>query len=399
MLIQWYCSNRALPPQKLYTEYKKYRRKYEESYTIAFTINNFREIVNVYGYNVAVTMADTFIQLIRKYFPDGLIGTMVSGDFILVTNQSITEINQFFGKFMNDLMEKYKTGQIPVEIKFRSGLSRNDSGNAEDDLRRPVIAMLYQRSESIYVQYYSDNLEEESKEQYKYIEKLDNLMKNKKAKNIAVDIIDVSSGNSKLKELRMVDSNNKEIFTKYNIPLIEKYGIGNKMVIYNLEYILDDYEIDENNIYMINVNFSIIYKNQYLFLNLLKTTAAKKNIPTDHICLNINYDRADANTMALIYITRELKNAGFLLCLQRCGLLNAGYSLVISSAIEVDYVKISIDELIKSMNEKRLKIMLQYFINMYLELGITPIFTNVSTQGQIDFIKSVSSRCLIRKKQ
>lgn len=398
MLIQRYSSNKALTPEKFYSEYKKFCHKYPESYTVTFTIINFRKIIDLYGYSMAINTADIFVEIIKEYFPDDLIGSMIEGDFILVTKQSLTEIDRFFKDLINNLANKYIEGEIPVEIRFRSGLSKNDGKDINEDLQKPVIAMFYERSESIYVQYYCNNIEEDKKKQYKYIKHIDELIKQKKIKSVAVDIYDAENNATNLKELRMVDDDEKEIFSKNNIPIIIKYDLVNRLNIYNLEYIFNQFNINKEYIYVININFSIIYKNHYSFLTSLKEAADRNNIAYDHICFSINYDHYRDSTMSLIYITRELKEAGFRLCIQNCGLLSSGYSLVVSAAMEIDYVKVDSDVLIKAMNERRLQVMLKSFIEMYIELDVIPIFTNVSTEGQIEFIKNLSPQCLIRKR-
>ena len=63
--------------------------------------------------------------------------------------------------------------------------------------------------------------------------------------------------------------------------------------------------------------------------------------------------------------------------------------------ITFEYVNVYRKLLIKAMNEKRYKIVLDRIINLLLDLGITPIFVNVEKPSEVKFIKEMSDKCLI----
>ena len=68
----------------------------------------------------------------------------------------------------------------------------------------------------------------------------------------------------------------------------------------------------------------------------------------------------------------------------------------IVSVTDIDYVNIHKKVLVKAINEKKYNTVLEYVIKLLLDLNITPIFVNVESLAEVEFIKNISDKCLIR---
>jgi len=200
-----------------------------------------------------------------------------------------------------------------------------------------------------------------------------------------------------MNEVRLIDVNGKELFESTRKNLIEKYQRRYKLDQYYLDIIFENKKVQYQYPIMVNVNFTTIFMKQYQFLNEIKEKIDKYNIKTDKICFNIDYQDYNGKLTNLLYETRKIKNEGFALCVQSLGILEKCNSPAIAASIEVDYIRVGKDTLIKAMNEKRLHIILKSLIAMYIELGIIPIFTDIDSDYQIEYIRKLNSRCLFRK--
>lgn len=400
MITRWYHSSNSsnvLTPKQLNYEYNKYIRTHQNSYVLAIRITNFRDIVATCFYGKTRETIDEFIKTIREYYKDSLIGSVVDGDFVVITDQSINEVGQFFKKLITELHQKYMDNIFPMEIKFLCGISLNSNLGINEDIRRATVAMLYPRSPSIYVQYYTEELDEELKKQNEAIQKIDRLMKEKE---ISYHKLAIQTVNDEIKmfEIRMLEDYEHDLYQSKNLPLFKKYCRFTKLDTYMMNTLLETIEMDPNTCYVLNFSFLSIYLNYYTFLKKLKELIEDKGLSTEQVCININYTNYQDSLTELLYVTREIQSYGFKIGLQYFGILEQSYSLTVAAAIEVDYIKVGKDVLIKAMNEERLCTMLQYFVKMYLELGITPIFTDVESEYQKKFIEDISTECLIRWK-
>ncbi len=400
MITRWYHSSNSsnvLTPKQLNYEYNKYIRTHQNSYVLAIRITNFRDIVATCFYGKTRETIDEFIKTIREYYKDSLIGSVVDGDFVVITDQSINEVGQFFKKLITELHQKYMDNIFPMEIKFLCGISLNSNLGINEDIRRATVAMLYPRSPSIYVQYYTEELDEELKKQNEAIQKIDRLMKEKE---ISYHKLAIQTVNDEIKmfEIRMLEDYEHDLYQSKNLPLFKKYCRFTKLDTYMMNTLLETIEMDPNTCYVLNFSFLSIYLNYYTFLKKLKELIEDKGLSTEQVCININYTNYQDSLTELLYVTREIQSYGFKIGLQYFGILEQSYSLTVAAAIEVDYIKVGKDVLIKAMNEERLCTMLQYFVKMYLELGITPIFTDVESEYQKKFIEDISTKCLIRWK-
>lgn len=400
MITRWYQSSKSsnvLTPKNLQLEYENYLNVHDESYVLALTITNFRDIVATCLYGKAKEIIKEFIETLKVYFPDSLIGSVVDGDFVVITNESIQEIDHFFKGFIHDIHQKYMDNVFPIEIKFQCGVLFDVSKNINEDIRRATVAMLYPRSKSIYVQYYSEEIDLELQKQNEKMQKIDDMLHEKRVAYHPIEITDLDN-NHQMTEIRMMKENGEDLYCPQTILLFKKFCRFTKLDSYMMNYLLEKVTFHSNEFYILNFSFLSIYFNYYSFLKNLKELIEGKGLNASQFCINIDYVNYEDNLTGLLYVTREIQSYGFKVCLQEFGILEKSYSLMIAASIEVDYIKVGKNVLIKAMNEERLALMLRHFIAMYLELGIIPIFTDVESEYQKEFIKNISNRCLIRFK-
>lgn len=401
MITRWYRSSnnsRVLTPEQLKEEYNKYIKNHENSYVLALSITNFRDIVATCFYDKTKDTIDEFIKTIHKYYKDALIGSVVDGDFVVITDESSLCVSQFLRNLIRDFHQKYMDDIFPVEIKFRCGISYNSDDDVNEEIRKATVAMLYPRPDSIYVQYYSEEMDKKLKEQNELIQRID---KKIKEKEISYHELIIEDFNQKVKfhEIRMLQDENQDLYQAQNIPLLKKYDRFTKMDSYFLNDLLPKLDLKKDEYYLLNFSFSSIYNNYYSFLKKLKEKIEEKGLSTKQICINLDYDGYEDSLIGLLYVTREIQSYGFKLCLDEFGILEKSYSLMIISAVHLDYIKVGKKVFMKAMNEIRLSTMLESFIKLYLELGITPIFIDVETDYQKQFIQNISDQCFIRWKK
>lgn len=387
-----------LTPKEFIRKSQEYLQDNTDVFAVAIEITNLKEIIDTFGYDIASSTLMLFKKLLYRNFKGAIIAAMFKGEYIIFTDKDASYINEFFKKLQERLEEYFNKGKLPILVEFHSGLVKADQ-NVKNSWRKATIAMNYKKCDTVYMRYYRPEMEQELSDCEKYIEQLDQLLKEKQVDYRLLDIIDVVTNNVMMKEVRLIDKHHHDIFDNCQYQIIQKYKRTNKIDDYNMDHVFREVIGKDDRIYAFNIDYNTIHQNQYRTLNKLKCCLNKYHCPPERLCLIIDYSKYHDDLLSLLYITREIKKTGVKLCLQRLGLMEQSYSSIISASLPVDFIKVNQRTLIKAMNEKRVHIMLEHFVAMYAELDIHLIFTDVSSQEQIDYIKALPGRCYIRLKQ
>lgn len=395
MGTNWY-ENTVLNPQELYDKCLTYQNKHLETYSIAFDIINYHKIVTTSNYDCAKKVVSIFCAELKKSFPDSLVGKLIDGNYIVITKYSSYEIDDAITKLYYKIKVLYQKGKLPMNIDFHSGIAKNIT-SCDQNLKNAITAMLYPKNDSVYIQYYRLEMDSEREKEEDFIKQIDSWIENKQIGLKMAEIKKVDTLETVMNEIRLIDIDGNELFERPKKSLIHKYQRDYKIDQYYLTNYFENVKFENQCPIMINFNFTTIFMKQYEFFKEVKEKMARYHLRPNQIFFNIDYHGYHGQLMNLLYETRKIKSEGFGLCIQSLGILEKCNSPAIAASIEVDYIKVGKDTLIKAMNERRLHIILKSFIEMYLELGITPIFTNVDSQYQIDYIRKLNPNCLFRQ--
>lgn len=148
--------------------------------------------------------------------------------------------------------------------------------------------------------------------------------------------------------------------------------------------------------YIININFLTIISHEYSFLEELSKKIEKYNLNPNKICISIDSFDISHSIDRIIDNIAGLKKLGFKIAIQGISFDNKVCTIPLIAKLNIDYVKLNRDVLKRAMSDTKVKIVLMYIVKMLLSLSIKPLFVNVETIEEVEFLESIDSRCLLK---
>jgi len=133
--------NTVLDPQELYDKCLIYQKQHQETYSIAFDIINYHEIVTACNYDRAKKVIDIFCTELKKLFPNSLMGKLIDGNYIVITSYSSYEIDDAIYKLHHKIEALHQNGKLSMNIRFHSGIAKNIL-ECEQNLKNAVLNCL-----------------------------------------------------------------------------------------------------------------------------------------------------------------------------------------------------------------------------------------------------------------
>ena len=146
---------------------------------------------------------------------------------------------------------------------------------------------------------------------------------------------------------------------------------------------------------MITIYHDTLLSRECNFVNYIKNLK-KENYNLENIILSINVSGYNDSIYKLVDAIIELKNIGIDICIDNLDFGERDIILSLISVIDIDYVNINKKSLVKAMNEKKYKKVLESIIKLLIDLDVVPIFVNVDSDSEVKFVKKINNKSLIR---
>jgi diguanylate cyclase (GGDEF)-like protein len=381
----------------LLENYNQYISSNDNTYTIAIDFRHLKYINDNFGHAVGDSCITIFSDLVKSYFKNSLLARRSGDEFIIITNHEPEIIEEKIKNIHNNIIDYYNKGEIPVAFQFNCGIKKCDS-DLKETIYKADITMYHAKKNEKMFEYYNHRFLTSVENREKFIKYLDDLIETDSFKYQIQYVYDIKGENKIIGEIFTRDKEGQSIFDAGKYEILKTNYRLKKIDIVNINKIFGKIVpiLGNEQKISLNIHYQTILSYEYNFIEHLKRKIEKYNINPANICLNINTIEYSDTIKRLIENLLELKKIGIEICVENFNVSEKQYVIPIISAVNIDYVTINRQMLVKAMNEKRIKLVLQHVVLLLLSLKIKPIFINVETENERDFIEQLDGRCLIR---
>lgn len=376
--------------------YNEYIDNKEECYLISIDFKKLKYINDNFGHASGDKSIITFANIAKDVFEKSLVVRRSGDEFVIVTDFSVEKIINCLQLIVQKINEAHKKGIIPINFEFNSGIKLCEN-DFKETLYKSDLTMYHAKNNDLLYTCYTHDLLFKVKNNKRFISKIDELIENNNLNYVIQTVYDIDGRKTNINQIYTRDNNNESIFKDGKLEILKKYYRIKRIDMKNMELLLKYVLPKSNNDakYMINVYYDTIMSRECNFLNYMKKLKSETTFNFENLILNINITDYNDSLYKLIAVIIKLKETGLSICLDNLDFSKQDVIISLSSMITFEYVNVHRKSLIKAMNEKRYKIVLDRIINLLLDLGITPIFVNVEKPSEVKFIKEMSDKCLI----
>ncbi len=378
-------------------EYHNYLKDRKKGFLLLIDLKELKYINDNFGHAMGDKSIVLFTTYLSQFFESSLVIRRSGDEFVVVTAMDEEEIILTLKKIVEAIQKEREKGSIPLAFVFNCG-----SNLCEDDLKETLskadLAMYYAKRNNQLYKSYQPRFLEKIKRRDQFIKRVDKLLNDKTIAYALQNVSDVNGKRCNIGQIYSRDQEGASIFSEDKFEILKTNRYLKRIDILNLEKLITEIlpKLDNENKYIINIYHETLFLKENQFLNVLQRLKKKGNYSFQKIILNLNISKYNKEISKLINLIIRLKEKGFLLSLDCINSDEPDVILPIISLLSVDYVNISRKSLIKAINEKRYSQVLQTMIKLLLKLDIIPLFINVENKDEVDYIKQLSDKCLIR---
>ena len=377
--------------------YSKYIEKREKCYLISIDLKKLKYINDNFGHDAGDKSLITFANSLLSVFKNSLIIRRSGDEFVILTELKYNQIIENLKIVDQRLLEEYQKGKIPIGFNFNCGIKSCDN-NLEETMYKSDITMYEAKNNDKFYEDYRDEFLLKIQCREAFIQKIDKLIENNLITYAVQKIFDIDGKTPLISQIYSRDSDGLSIFSNDKFKTLKINYRIKRIDVSSIQNLLKNIipTLDGNIRYMINVHYDTLLSRECNFINLIKGLQEENNYSFQNIILSITVSGCIDNFYKLIDIIIELRKIGFSICIDDLNFSENDIVLSIVSVADIDYVNIHKKVLVKAINEKKYNTVLEYVIKLLLDLNITPIFVNVESLAEVEFIKNISDKCLIR---
>lgn len=372
-------------------EYRSYLENNSTSYLIAIDFAKLKHINDSFGHEVGDECLKLFARLSMKYFDNSLLVRRSGDEFVFVTHYDKEEIQKKLSLIEDEIKKSHEENIIPTVFGFNCGIKR-----AREDLKLTLlkadITMYYAKNEHCLVKNYEKSFYLKFQHSTEFIDSIDKLYERENFNYVFQKIYDINNKQDIIKEV-YTRNNEKTLFDDSHFNLLLINHRFKKIDFVNLEHLFKEYNSFFNHsLITINIHFQTLFATELDFCIFMQELITKYNIDPKKLILSINVIDYKDSIMNMKNIIIKLRKLGFKICLDNYS-INTTSTFKIFEATSIDYIKISKDYLETAMIDDRSYKIAKNQINTFLDLGTIPIFVNVETKEEEQFILKLNKDC------
>lgn len=365
----------------------------KNKYIVAFDIDKFKALNNMYGYDFCNKILDNLGETIVEILPKESIVCRISADVFSAIFSYDKNIEGLLEQILKQA-SNIKIDDVQLHLNLSIGVYKlnkkdKDINNALDKayMARAKIKGLYDKNYYIFDKLLENRLMEEQeiescmdealeKGEFKIVYQPKTLAKNEKVIGA---------------EALVRWHKNGEIIPPYKfIPLFERNKFIIKLDLYIFEQVCKDISIWKekyNFVPTISINFSKLHLENENFIDEYVKITDKYNIDRSQIDLEITESATVDENIDILKMLKEIKKKGFIISLDDFG---TGYSsLSMLQNMPIDIIKID-KAFVDNANLASDKNIINYIMILAKRLGVETIVEGVETREQVDFVKKLS---------
>ncbi|MCI8273946.1 MAG: EAL domain-containing protein [Clostridia bacterium] len=365
----------------------------KNKYIVAFDIDKFKALNNMYGYDFCNKILDKLGETIVEILPKESIVCRISADVFSAIFSYDKNIESLLEQILKQA-SNIKIDDVQLHLNLSIGVYKlnkkdKDINKALDKayMARAKIKGLYDKNYYIFDKLLENRLMEEQeiescmdealeKGEFKIVYQPKTLAKNEKVIGA---------------EALVRWHKNGQIIPPYKfIPLFERNKFIIKLDLYIFEQVCKDISIWKekyNFVPTISINFSKLHLENENFIDEYVKITDKYNIDRSQIDLEITESATVDENIDILKMLKEIKKKGFIISLDDFG---TGYSsLSMLQNMPIDIIKID-KAFVDNANLASDKNIINYIMILAKRLGVETIVEGVETREQVDFVKKLS---------
>ncbi|MDD3236755.1 MAG: EAL domain-containing protein [Candidatus Gastranaerophilales bacterium] len=369
----------------------------EKSAFLLFDIKKFNVINDIFGYqagNRTLKYISDKIEMMTKN--NGVSARIGSDKFCAVWNYSDKEQLTCLIETLFSYFEDYRiTPTTPYSLSCSCGIYEIDEKEPDFEqiyIRANLAKLLVDSKPDSNYNFYTDEMRAQLLYQTELERDMDTALQKK-------DFVVYLQPKFRLNDVKPVGA---EALVRWNhpkhglippidfIPLFEKNGFISRLDLYIFDTVCQRIRawIDEGLPQItVSVNISRVNFHNEDLAEILYSIAKEHNVPTSCLEIEITESAIFDNLDTLIYITKELRNLGFLISIDDFG---TGYSsLNLLKNLEVDVLKLDREFFNFGDVPERSKKVVKNIISMAKDMSIATISEGVETEEHIQFLQEI----------
>ncbi|MDD3392843.1 MAG: EAL domain-containing protein [Bacilli bacterium] len=379
----------------LVKNYNKYI-KLSNFHLLSVDINGIKETLSDNKSSFNTNCQNIFVSFLEKIFGDSLLVKRSKNEFIIITYYSNQMIASKLEKLYQEISNCCKKKKTPVKFKFNVGIKKCDL-DLKSTLFKADITLDYAKKNGNMFDYYDEMILEESRNLNNTCEELEKFICYSSLSHVIQGIYDIECQKKIMNEIVVKNcfsdyEDNKDNWFLNCSSFLKNFDFNNITKI--VENVIPTLNNKEQ--YLLTVHLETVNNCGQYLVSYLQDAMKKNHLSPKQICLSLKINDNIRLNHHIIDVLSKIKNIGFSICIENFNLYFNTYLLSLIAVVDVDYIKIDKILLIKSMNEKKTNVLLKSIIKMLLGLKVKPIFINIDNKGELEYIKKLSSNCLIK---
>ncbi len=361
-------------------------------------VDNFKRINDTYGHNMGDDLLICISKLIR-FYTKGFASRIGGDEYVVLFNGAIDikDMKEIAQNLISNMENMDFRKDILSLISLSIGIVFKQSASQPlDDILAKCDSAMYQAKHSGKNRYSIYSTHDKSLELAKHIEleMEDALVKDEFKVYFQPKMNMVSSQLCGAEALsRWVHAKDNVRTPDIYVPIFEKNGFISKLDMYMFEEVCRIKASWAGKKYAhipVSINMSRLHLYNRQLPDTLADIAAKYNIPTNELELEITENTFIMDNVELVKMIDKLQAKGFLVSIDDFGSGLSALNLI--KDLEVDTIKIDREFLKLSFNDPRGKKVLRSIISMCKDLKMEVVTEGIETKEQIQFITRCGCR-------
>lgn len=377
---------------------EKYLNNYYQQYLdinsntnfIMIDIKKFKSINDIFGHDIGDTYLYLLATTLKNNFKNSIVVRLHGDEFAIVTTHTEEEINTIFNTCHKDIITATSKGEIPREFQFNAGITKAKPNLTQTkDIADYMMYSAKKNNQTI--QTFSQELYNQKQEQDNYLEKIDYHLENNLFTYTTRELYDTNKNNTNIFQLYTKSKDGETILKHNNYEYLRNTSRIYKLDMYNIKTILNNVNLPKKKL-IITIDYKSLILNNEVIKYLTNISKLNKNI-LNNIILSIDINGIDNNYLDNLNQTINiLKELGLTI---RIDNYNPKVGNAIYEENNIDYIKINASYWKKEINNPKLTKIHQLRNQIFYELGVIPVYDNVTQKEEYQYLKDISKNILI----
>lgn len=352
----------------------------DNSNFIMIDITKFKRINDIFGHDIGDDYLCLMSKILKDNFKDSIVVRLHGDEFVVVTKYNEEDIIKTFKTCYEQITEATNQTKVPREFTFNAGIAPC-TNNLDESKENADYMMYYGKNNNISIQTFSDEILNLKIKQDDYLENIDSHLGNHDFSYSVRKLFDKNGEETNLLQLYTKSRNGDSILKHDEYEFLRNTSRIFRLDMNNIKFILENINLEETLIIMVD------YKSLLLNDEIIKYLYSMRN-NLSNIIISIDINKINESYFKeLSEIVDVLKYLGIKVRLDN---FSSSVGDTIFENSNIDYIKILSNDWKKRIGNYKLQKTIEIKNHIFHELGIIPIYDNVTNKDEYEFLKSIN---------